>query len=184
VSLGWTFASLLTSDVYAARAVGAWSIVTEFVMAGVALAVVANAEGCDRNCPHLLGAFMTSTWVNALALASLELFAPPIFVSKHYAYYRTLPDADRARYAIDLLVAQEARMRTQQFVGFGAATVGALGYGAVALTADTRDARVGFVALAAVSFTAAAVTLVVNLLERRPSEKLLAGEPPARPDAF
>lgn len=183
-SLGLGAATLLTSDLYAARKVGTYSIAAEFLFASVALGFSANADSCNVDCPKLLGAFAVGALLNAVAITSIELFAPPIFVSQHYDRYRSLPDSERAQFGIDLLVAQEARASTMQYTMFGTTALIALGYGGAAVLADTRDGRLAFAALGAVTLSSALVNFLISESQRRPSEKLLAGAPPPRPDAF
>jgi hypothetical protein len=183
-SLGLGAATLLTSDLYAARKVGMFGFAAEFAFAAAALGFATHTNSCGFDCPELFGALAASTALNALAIASLELLAPPIFVSQHYARYRSLPDSERAQFGIDLLLAREARARTIRYTMFGTATLGALGYGCAALLADTHDGRLAFAALGAVTLSTAFVNLLISELQSEPSEKLFAGEAPPKPDAF
>jgi hypothetical protein len=184
VSVGLMVATLLTSDPYAARAVGAWGYIAELAMVGVAAGFVGGRTGCERDCPRFFTVLAASAFTQAIGIAAIELFAPPVYVSTHYDEYRSLVANERARYAIDLLVAQETRARIVQYTMFSASTLTAGAYTFAAIQADTRNARLGFTAAAVGTFSAAAVNLLVQVLERTPSERLLAGQPPPRPDAF
>jgi hypothetical protein len=184
VSVAFIVAALLTSDPYAARTVGAWGSIAELAMGGVAAGFVGGRTGCGQDCGLFLSTLVVSAFAQAFGIAMLELFAPPVIVSKHYNEYRNLAASERAPYAIDLLVAQETRQHLAQYTMFTASIVASSAYTYAAIQAETRTGRLGFAAAAGLGFSVAAVNLLVQLLQRTPSERLLAGQPPPRPDAF
>ncbi|HKU42178.1 MAG TPA: hypothetical protein VJR89_28665 [Polyangiales bacterium] len=179
LSAGLLAAQLLLSDDYEARRVATWGWSLELAALGSAMLVLGrDDDSCHGDCPLLLDLAGASAIGLAVVSTLVELLSPPVYVSRHYTRYLSKAPGERTAYALDLMLAQESRRRTANYLYFSSATMQTTLFGIGAAYAEQDATRAALAVLAATTIVSAGVNLIVQLVERTPSEKLALGLPP------
>lgn len=178
LSLGFTLASLSTQNSRIVAAIDNVGGAFEFAM-GSAVLTLATHETCDLDCGLVLSSDTLAAVGSAVVGLIIQGAYPPIYVSDHYSRYTRLTDPEqRYAYALDLMRRQESRKRTAGQISLVySVALGAAYVFAATQTKELSDKLIMGLSGGALALSAL-VSLLMNIWETTPSERLLANLPP------